>query len=474
MSINSAMRAGVSGLIANSAALAAISDNIANVNTVGYKRSQADFSTIVTANTTAGAYNAGGVLSINRQQVAKQGLLAPTTSATDLGISGQGFFVATEKATDLTADDARLFTRAGSFQVDHLGYLRNSAGLYLQGWVADADGDITTTANINALESINVSAIGGIATPTTLASISGNLKADQPYSPAALAMVPVPGPGAYNPVSNNMSNYDPDAGTGVKPDYSIQLSIGDSKGIKHTLQMDFLRDAANPNQWYTEIHAVPQSDIVGATNGHIAAGKIAFTTDGVFDPNPLTSTLFASWASPNLDIKASGTTLAAGEFKWADSLGASAQNLRLDLGVSPGYLTQLATASTQSVITNGTAFGGLAGIEVAEDGTVTANFDNGLSRRIAKVAVATFANPDGLAGVSGNAYRASLASGPYNLKSPGEAGAGKISPSTLESSTVDLSSEFTGLITTQRAYSASSKIITTADQMLEELLSIKR
>ena len=101
-------------------------------------------------------------------------------------------------------------------------------------------------------------------------------------------------------------------------------------------------------------------------------------------------------------------------------------------------------------------------------------FDNGITRRIAQVAVATFPNADGLRGINGNAYRVSQESGTYSLKGAGTGGAGLLSPSTLEASTVDLSSEFTGLITTQRAYSASSKIITTADQMLQELLSIVR
>src|SRR5690606_17289972 len=126
------------------------------------------------------------------------------------------------------------------------------------------------------------------------------------------------------------------------------------------------------------------------------------------------------------------------------------------------------------VTTNGTAFGNLTNVEIDEDGFVTAIFDNGVTRRIAQVAVATFANPNGLIPLNGNAYRVSQASGPFSLKTPGTGGAGAIAPSTLESSTVDLSTEFTGLIVTQRAYSASSKIITTADAMLEELINIKR
>ena len=107
-------------------------------------------------------------------------------------------------------------------------------------------------------------------------------------------------------------------------------------------------------------------------------------------------------------------------------------------------------------------------------GVVSAIYDNSEVRKIAKIGLATFPNPDGLAPVSGNAYRPTIPSGEFVIKQPGVGGAGEIAAGTLEASTVDLSSEFTGLITTQKAYSASSKIITTADQMLEELINIKR
>jgi flagellar hook protein FlgE len=160
---------------------------------------------------------------------------------------------------------------------------------------------------------------------------------------------------------------------------------------------------------------------------------------------------------------------------WADGLGIDSQSIQIDLANAAGGLTQFNSQSVvQSVNTNGTAFGNLTNIEVDDEGYVSAIFDNGVTRRIAQVAVATFSNANGLKGVNGNAYRVTNESGTYSLKTPGQGGAGSIAPSTLEASTVDLSTEFTGLITTQRAYSASSKIITTADQMLEELLSIKR
>ena len=149
--------------------------------------------------------------------------------------------------------------------------------------------------------------------------------------------------------------------------------------------------------------------------------------------------------------------------------------LTFDLTASAGGLTQYDSASVvQATLTNGTAFGNLSEVKIDEKGFVTAIFDNGVTRKIAQIALATFPSPDSLSQTSGNAYRVSQSSGTYNLKAAGSGGAGLIGASQLEASTVDLSAEFTGLITTQRAYSASSKIITTADEMLAELISIKR
>ena len=160
---------------------------------------------------------------------------------------------------------------------------------------------------------------------------------------------------------------------------------------------------------------------------------------------------------------------------WASSLGVSSQTLSLNLDSAAGGLTQYASANTTNSDTvDGGPSATVTGVKVTTDGYVQASFSNGSTRNIAQVAIATFVNSDGLASVSGNAYKTSATSGSFTLKSPGEGSAGTIEASQLESSTVDLSSEFTGLITTQRAYSAASKIITTADQMLQELISVKQ
>ncbi|MNH48640.1 Flagellar hook protein FlgE [compost metagenome] len=580
MSINSAMQAGVSGLSANSAALAAISQNIANVNTIGYKRTQGEFQTIVNSQSKgAGGFAAGGVMTTARHFISQEGQLQRTTESTDLAIDGGGFFVTTEKAEGVGATDSRLFTRAGAFRIDNLGYLKNSAGLYLQGWPVDSNGDIATDpSDLTRLRSINIGTVGGTAEPTTRAQINANLYSGQtistaaspnkytnvPLTPAAsgpkdftvrysptgnanefnvtvktgiqtinavatydaagaLASLTVGGvaqsltdldlgggdtvslgsPGLgiinnnvaktkYDPSINSMAMYngEDDNPLGVKPDFKINIPVSDSKGGQRNIEIRLLK-SDQPNEWYAEIVSVPADDVItgGAySNGQIKTGLIAFTPAGRLDVStmqtwPSGKGLFDDPANAVLDFGRSDPNTIIDpanpaddyKVKWADGLGISAQTLTLDLSTSAGGLSQLNTASiVQSTVTNGTAFGNLSDIKIDESGFVTAIFDNGVMRRIAQVAIATFPSPDSLRQVTGNAFRVSLDSGTFNLKAAGTGGAGMIAAQQLESSTVDLSAEFTSLITTQRAYSASSKIITTADEMLAELLSIKR
>ena len=191
-----------------------------------------------------------------------------------------------------------------------------------------------------------------------------------------------------------------------------------------------------------------------------------FNNDGTI--NLAGTTLFGAAGSPaTLTLNASGGAAP----KWADSLGVAAQTINLDLK----KITQYAQGSTvNSISTNGAGVGSIVAIEVDEEGVVSAIYDNSQIRKVSKIGIATFPNSDGLSPISGNAYRASISAGVLTVKEAGSGGAGRISPSSLEASTVDLSAEFTGLIQTQKAYSASSKIITTADQMLEELINIKR
>lgn len=485
MSINSALLAGVSGLTANASALAAISQNIANVNTVGYKRTTGEFATVVNTQSSGAGYSAGGVLASARHFTSQNGQLQRTTSSTDLGIAGQGFFVVTEKAEDLTPADTRLFTRAGAFRVDNHGFLKNTAGLYLQGWPIDSNGNLNLDpSDLTRLKTINVGSVGGTAEATTRIELNANLRSSQPISVAAsdAALAPA-GPNAYDATTNSMAMWDPDTGTGVKPDFELTIPVSDSKGGQRTVALSFLK-SSTPNQWHAEIRAIPASDVVtgaGLSNGQLKSGLVAFTQDGRLDVTAMQAmapgqALFADPTVAALNFGASDAAApGAGAFNWASSLGIDNQSVAFELANAAGGLTQYDSASVvQATLTNGTAFGNLSEIKIDEKGYVTAIFDNGVTRQIALVALATFTSPDSLSQVSGNAFRVTQSSGTFNLKGAGSGGAGLIGASQLEASTVDLSAEFTGLITTQRAYSASSKIITTADEMLAELISIKR
>jgi flagellar hook protein FlgE len=466
MSINSAMAAGVSGLVANSSALAAISDNIANVNTIGYKRNAVDFSTIVTSQAVAGRYSAGGVQAVTRQLIGQQGTVQSAGSPTDIAISGDGFFVVTSKGEGLTSSDPRLFTRAGSFTVDADGYLVNNAGFYLQGWPVDSTGAYTADpSDLTSMQPINVKQLGTVVASTTSVALSANVDKRTTTSAAAAT---------YNAATKSMTDYATTASTatGTQPDFTLQMNLVDSAGATHKVAVSFLK-TATANQWAAEIYAVPATDVTaagGAPAGQIAAGIIEFNPDGTINLSSTGgTTLFGAPGSPStiaLDAS-SGST----QPQWAAALGISGQTVALDLT----QLSQIASSSAlNSVSSDGATPGNVISVQVGPDGNVSAVFDNGQIRQIAAIGLATFPNPNGLKPVNGNAYQASREAGVMVAKAPNVGGAGKIAASSLEASTVDLSAEFTGLITTQKAYSASSKIITTADQMLDELMQMKR
>jgi flagellar hook protein FlgE len=270
-----------------------------------------------------------------------------------------------------------------------------------------------------------------------------------------------------------MTNYNAASGTGVKPDFTMQIPVSDSLGGQHTLQVDFLKDpnAATPNTWDVEIQDTQTPSVLTGGN-MIASGTITFDTNGNMSAINLTGANVTAGGSLSVGNGTTTDTLNNGTqitLPWLTSTGLASQSIDLNLS----SLTQLASSSEQSPVkTDGTTFGSLSSVAVDKYGVVTATFDNGTTRNIAQIAMATFPNENGLLAVNGNAYQATAASGNYLLKTAGSGGAGSIASSALEGSTVDLSTEFTDLITTQSAYSAASKVITTADNMTQVLLQL--
>ncbi|WP_198283396.1 flagellar hook protein FlgE [Sphingomonas sp. PAMC 26605] len=433
MNLYSALTAGVSGLNAEATAMAAVSDNISNLNTVGYKGVVTQFSTLVSGSTTRGHYEASGVMAAPQSLISQQGMLQTTNSSTDLGINGAGFFV-TRAATDAGSKVA--YTRAGSFTPDQDGYLKNAAGYYLQGWPLDAQGGFVNTGSLGALQSVRVSNLVGTAAATTSVALRANLDS------TATAYA-----GTY--ASGNL------ASGAVAPNFSQTVEVYDQQGNAHSVTTAFLKTGTN--QWAAEVYAVPASD-VGAAGGVLASGTLQFNADGSLDRTASTAALFAP-VTPG----------------WTNGAGALPITLRLGSNGGLDGVTQFGSASAViSSTVDGGQLNNISSISISKSGVVSAVFDNGTARPVYQLPVATFPNPDGLASLSGNAYELSNASGNVALNTPGVLGAGSISPETLESSTVDLATEFTNMIKFQRAYSASSKIVSTVDQMLQELGALKQ
>lgn len=461
MSLYTALNIGVQGLRANATALSGISNNIANINTVGYKRTRTAFSALVASQTKNVLNSGGGVSAEGRRQISQQGLIQSASSTTDLAIAGNGFFTVTKDANSTSAAPELFYTRAGAFAPDENGDLQNAAGYYLQGWQPKPDGAfVTNSTDTTALTTINVSSVSGVANATTTLSFNGNLQSSQAISTAAATY-------ASGVSATNMAS-----GT-ITPDFVRSIQLFDSLGGIRNVNIGFLKDATAANTWNVEIYSAPASDVVGGAglvDGQLSTGSVVFNVDGSI--NSASSTLPAT-----LSILASDSGVpAAGAVRWATASGIAGQNMALDLDGTNGIggLTQFdATSGFTSVNVNGSAFGNLVGVSIDAQGFVSANFTNGVSRKIYQLPMATFSNANGLQAENGGAYRASTQSGALSLREAGQS-AGTFASFSLEGSNVDLAKEFTDLISVQRAYSASSKIITTADEMLDELIRIKR
>ncbi|WP_416897907.1 MAG: flagellar hook protein FlgE [Minwuia sp.] len=445
MSILGAMFSGVSGLNAQSQAMSSIANNIANVNTVGFKSTKAAFSTLIgSAGTASSGFNGGGVRAQSIALNNSQGLLQQSASATDIAINGNGFFVVNSGAGAGANGGEFFFTRAGQFSPDENGNLQNASGHFLRGWRIDENGNIPTNRTVlDITETVNVSSITGSATASDAISLQANLQSTQ----AVNANI-----GTY--VAGNMADGS------FEPDFETTLQVFDSQGGTRSVTLGFLK-SATANEWLTEIYVEPATDTDPAThpNGLISTGTLAFNTDGTLD---LTNT---DAALQNFTIE------------WNNALGVNDSTIALNFGSDgdTNGMTQFnGISQVLSNNVNGAIFGSLAGVEIDERGVVTAFFDNGTRQDVFQLPIATFPNNGGLASVSGNAFQQTNDSGDFSLNIAGIGGAGFIAPSSLEASTVDLAQEFTDMIQTQRAFSANGKIITSVDEMLEELVRLKR
>lgn len=444
MSIIGAMFSGVSGLNAQSQAMSVIANNISNVNTTGFKSSETGFSTLVGRGGTAAAgFSSGAVLANVHSRNDTQGLLQQSASASDLAISGNGLFVI-NSLSGAEGVGEFLYTRAGQFTPDEDGFLQNADGHFLQGWPIDENGDIPTNQTVlDALETVNISGVSGSAQATDAIALRANLQSTQTVNANI---------GAY--VAGDMAS-----GT-FEADFETTVQVFDSQGGTRNVTIGFLK-SATANRWLTEAFVEPasQTDPATHTDGLISSGTTAFNTDG------------------SLDLTNTTAGLQTLNIAWNPSIGVDDSTISFDLGANGEVdgLTQFNGISQQlSNDVTGSVFGTISGIDIDELGIVTAQFDNGTRRDIFQIPIATFPNVNGLNSLTGNAFQQTNDSGDFSLNIAGVGGAGFVAPASLEASTVDLAKEFTNMITTQRAFSANGKIITSVDEMLEELVRLKR
>ena len=437
MTISSSLNAGVSGLNVNATRLATISDNIANAGTYGYKRSIAEFHSMVIS-TSRGSYSAGGVRVTTSRLIDQPGALVTTANSTDLAVRGRGFLpVTTSSSIDVTTGEYPLFlTTTGSFRTDAEGYLKTSTGVTLMGWPADADGSIPSFSRDTSagLEPVRVSVNAFTSEPTTSISLGVNL-----------------------PATETLPGSDGDT-------RGLSIEYFDNLGTSQSIQLNFTPTvpAAAPasNSWTMTLTDSAQGGaVIGEytvtfDDSTVSGGTIASVTQaggapgGPYDPVTGVFTVNALRGPIDIDIGAVGT----GE-----------------------GLTQLSDDfAPTSISKDGSPVGNLISVEVDENGFVSANYDIGITRVIYQIPLVDLSNPNGMEANDEQLYRPTAESGTFFLWDAADGPTGDIIGFALEESTTDVAGELTQLIQTQRAYSSNAKVIQTVDEMLQETTNIKR
>lgn len=443
MSLSSGLNAGVAGLSVNSTRLAVISDNIANSNTNGYRRADVDFSSLVTANS-GGAFSAGGVRVSTFRDVATAGTLISSNQSTDIAVSGNGLL----PVTPLTAVDDPASQRpfqmvaTGAFRQNAAGYLVTPGGLVLQGWPTDATG--ATIGSVvrdspNSLEPVRLSAFLTAADSTTNIELGVNLPADETTAGASGATISSP------------------------------IEYFDALGVQHQLQIDYtpvVPATGSSNQWNIAI--------TDSASGLIADFDVTFDGSRNSPGGLLTAT--PSGANP-ANPQGAGTTAAFNAVTGAITLHVVDGPIEVQIAstATGTGLSQLAAPFTPNGLSkNGSPAGNLTSLEIDSSGILAGVYDTGQRRALFQVPLATVPNPNGLTALDNQAFEISRDSGDLFFFDAGQGPAGEISGFALQQSTVDIASELTNMIVTQRAFSSNATVIRTVDEMLQETTSLKR
>ncbi|MCJ9693629.1 flagellar hook protein FlgE [Rhizobium leguminosarum] len=434
MSIFGSMKTAVSGMNAQANRLSTVADNIANVNTTGYKSVSTSFSSLVLPSS-GGNYNSGGVQSSVRQSVSDQGDISYTTSSTDLAISGDGFFIVQG------ADGTPVLTRAGDFQKDDEGNLVNAAGFMLMGYSYDSGSPAVVVNGFDGLVPVNVNQEGLTAIASTSGIFKGNLDSGANVVAAA----------ATRPSANPAT---PTADT-----KKFSMVAYDTLGNKVMYDFYFTKTsvaAAPPpvppavnSSWEVSIYRNADAAVGGTTS-------FPYTTAG------------GDVGLGTLNFDANGKMVSGGAVNIVDPV--TGQTINMDL---TGF-TQLGADFAGTGTPNGQAASPVKDVTIDGDGIVYAKYEDGTNKPLYRIPLANVASPDKLTLQSGNVYSANGQSGVTVTGFPQTNGLGTIKSGALEGSNVDLAGELTEMIESQRSYTANSKVFQTGSDIMDVLVNLKR
>jgi flagellar hook protein FlgE len=400
----SALNTAASALSADSTAVSIVGNNLANLNTTGFKASSVVFQDVFSEALNGGKTQVGlGVQTpLSQRNFSQPGTLQPSSNLLAAAITGPGFFVVKD------ASGATLYSRDGNLTRDAHGVLQNAAGEAIQGW-SSLSGNVNTSGPI-----------GDIVIPT------GELEP------------------AVKTSTVSFSNVNLDATAGVGASSTTQVTVYDSLGEAHELNFTFAKTAAATWSWTASL---PASD--GAITG---TGTFTFASDG---------SLTSPATSPTIQVSS-----------WND--GAAAQGIEFNLFPSgTPAITQYAQAfSTSNPSADGSEATTIKDASIGDGGVINALLSNGHTLKVGQLAMANFVNPDTLIAIGNNDYQVSGATSQAAIGTANTGGRGQIKGSALEASTVDISTEFTNLITFQNSYSANSRVITTANSMEQETVNL--
>lgn len=423
MGISSALYSGVSGLNTNSQAMSVIGNNLANTNTVGFKGSRTVFADLLSSNING----SGGTSQVGRgvgmskvDQVFSQGTFESTESKLDVAIEGEGFFILKQPG-----NDTPYYSRAGAFRFNDEGYLINPEGYQVQGKQFDVNG-VLIAGDASSIQVAGTGLIQGNATSTL--TLTTNLDSSEPEL-----------------VFADFDHTDPDT-----YNYSSSVQVFDSLGNPHLLTTYFMKTDAANNTWSW---AWTAEDATGLVLGDEFEDALEFNEDGI---------LVNAAADPPTATTGNIVGLA-----WAN--GTTDTDIEITFDTTQFNSANVVLSQNQ----NGFGAGNLTGVAIDPDGIVIASYSNGKQTKIAQLVLGKFVNPNGLALAGSNLYTETGTSGPPRIGLPGPE-LGKVFTNSLEQSNVDMGAEFVRMITVQRGFQANSKIITTVDELLGELINLKR